>query len=86
MPARQFANDSMTPEPISVSRDQYKDEIPSDRPMHDNSTPEHSNAMYTGRQYAPSPMGGTSMPDKGQSPQKSTQDENVTKADRGDES
>jgi hypothetical protein len=51
MPTRQFANDSMTPDPISVSRDAYKDEIPSDRPMHENATPEHSNLLYTGRQF-----------------------------------
>jgi hypothetical protein len=83
---RQFANDSMTPEPISVSRNQYKDEIPSDRPMHDDTTPGHSNPLYTGRHYAPSPMGGTSVSDKGQSPSKSTTDVNVHVANRGDES
>lgn len=35
----QFADDSMTPSPISVSRDKYDNEIASDRPMHENSTP-----------------------------------------------
>jgi hypothetical protein len=55
---RQFANDSMTPEPISVSRDKYKDEIPSDRTNHENSTPEHSNPSYTGRQFSDDWDGG----------------------------
>jgi hypothetical protein len=58
MPGRQFANDSATPEPISVSRDEYGCEIASDRPMHENSTPEHSNPAYTGRQYSDDWKGG----------------------------
>lgn len=49
---RQFANDSMTPSPIGVSRNKYQDEMPSDRPAHDDSTPGHSNPAYTGMQYA----------------------------------
>lgn len=83
MPTRQFANDSMTPEPISVSRDKYMDEIPSDRPMHGNATPEHSNAMYTGNQYAPSPMGGAGSEGKGVS--KEAVNIAAHKADRGNE-
>ena len=55
---RQFADDSMTPEPISVSRDEYKDEIPSDRPYAENCTPGHSNPLYTGRQYSDDWNGG----------------------------
>ena len=79
----QFADDSMTPDPISVSRNQYKDEIPTDRPEHANATPEHSNPMYSGRQYAPSPMGGSSVEAAGVS--KESVDLNVTAARRGAE-
>ena len=79
---RQFADDSMTPDPISVSRNQYMDEIPSDRPMHGDCTPGHSNPAYTGRQYAGNPMGGT--PVGGGSKATST-DVNVHEATRGKE-
>lgn len=79
---RQFADDSMTPSPISVSRNQYKDEIPSDRPMHENSTPEHSNAMYSGNQYAPVMSYGKSVDG---SPSKSTVDVDKDAANRGKE-
>jgi len=82
---RQFADDSMTPDPISVSRNQYKDEIPTDRPEHANATPEHSNPMYSGRQYAPAIQSGTSVSDLGQSPSKETTDVNVHVAGRGKE-
>lgn len=57
---RQFANDSMTPSPIGVSRNKYQDEMPSDKPMHDNSTPGHSNSAYTGMQYSDDFNGGYS--------------------------
>lgn len=83
---RQFADDAMTPEAISVSRNKYKDELPADRPMHDNATPEHSNALYGGNQYAPAIQSGTPVSDLGQSPSKSTMDMNVTTARRGSES
>lgn len=56
---RQFANDSMTPEPISVSRDQYQGEIPTDRTSHEDTTPGHSNGMYSGRQYNSDVKGGS---------------------------
>jgi hypothetical protein len=83
MPTRQFANDSMTPEPISVSRDSYKDEIPSDRPMHEECTPGHSNPLYSGRQYAPAIMSGAAVSSPGVS--KEAVSISVHKADRGDE-
>lgn len=83
---RQFANDSMTPSPISVSRNQYKDEIPSDRPEHENTTPEHSNSLYGGNQYAPQMNYGVSVTDMGQSPSRKTVDVDVHKADKGKES
>lgn len=88
MPTRQFANDSMTPEPISVSRDSYKDEIPADRPMHDNSTPEHSNSLYVGRQFdtqvkSASSSYGVAVSGMGVSKEAATV--SVHKADRGNE-
>jgi hypothetical protein len=61
---RQFANDSMTPEAISVSRDSYQGEIPSDRTSHGDATPGHSNGMYSGRHYANDVKGGTSVSGK----------------------
>lgn len=49
----QFADDSMTPSPISVTRDKYKNEIPADQPMHGNATPEVSGGInYGGKQYS----------------------------------
>lgn len=91
MPGRQFANDAATPEPISVTRDKYKDEIASDRPMHENTTPEHSNSLYVGRHYSDDWMGGyenygTSVTDRGQSPSKETVSVNPNSAARGNES
>ncbi len=88
---RQFANDSMTPPPISVSRNEFKDEIPSDRPSHENTTPEHSNPQYTGRQYSDDWRGGftpygKSVTDMGQSPSKKVVDVDVRRADKGPES
>lgn len=86
---RQFANDSMTPEPISVSRNQYKDEIPSDRPSHEDTTPGHSNPMYTGKHYSDDFNGGfksygVSVGSKGAS--KEEMSVNPHAANRGDES
>ena len=88
---RQFANDSMTPDPISVSRDEYKDEIPSDRPMHENTTPGMSAGLYKGRHYSDDWMGGfrsygVSVKDNGQSPSKESADVSIHRADRGKES
>jgi len=87
----QFARDSMTPEEISVSRDQYWNEMPTDRTSHANTTPEHSNPTYTGRQYSDDCMGGyenygVSVKDNGQSPSKESMDVSIHRADRGKES
>jgi hypothetical protein len=88
----QFAGDAMTPEEIAIRRDQYFNEIPTDRPYHTDSTPGHSNPTYVGRQYdtiVTSPMGnqyGTSVTDMGQSPSKSQVSVNPNSADRGKES
>jgi hypothetical protein len=89
MPGRQFANDVATPDPIAVSRDQYQDEIPTDRPSHENTTPGLSASMYTGRHYSDDFMGGyenygVSVGSKGAS--KETITVNPNSADRGKES
>jgi hypothetical protein len=91
MPGRQFANDFATPEPISVDRDKYKDEIPSDRPYHQGVTPGHSNSLYMGRHYSDDWMGGydaygVTVADKGQSPSKEQVSINPNSADRGKDS
>ena len=84
---RQFANDSMTPEPISVSRDKYQDEIPSDRTNHGNATPEHSNPTYTGRQFSDDWMGGYENYGVAvEAPKATSVVVNPNKAVRGDES
>lgn len=49
---RQFADDSMTPEPISVSRDKYQNEIPSDRTNHTDNTAGMGGFNWQGNQYA----------------------------------
>lgn len=79
---RQFANDSMTPDPIGVSRNEHMDEMPSDRPMHEDSTPGHSNPAYTGRQYNTDVKGGK---DVGAAPKATTVGINNNRADRGPE-
>ena len=56
---RQFANDAATPSPVSVSRDQYKNEIPSDPgEEHNNSTPGMGSFHWEGKQYSDDWMGG----------------------------
>ncbi|HEX8838343.1 MAG TPA: hypothetical protein VF748_15475 [Candidatus Acidoferrum sp.] len=61
----QFARDSMTPEEISIMRDAYWNEIPTDRPYHMDTTPQsgspgdytadlqggRNRVNYGGRQY-----------------------------------
>jgi len=86
---RQFANDSMTPEPISVSRDQYQNEIPSDKPMHDNTTPGKGSFAWSEGHYSTDFNAGfsgygQSVKDKGQSA--STVYVDNSRADRGKES
>ena len=48
----QFADDSMTPGPISVSRDKYQNEIPSDQPNHAENTAGEGAFNWQGNQYA----------------------------------
>lgn len=91
MPGRQFANDSMTPEPISVRRDKFNDEIPSDRPMHENTTPGMSQSLYEGRHYSDDWMGGfesygVSVKDMGKTPVREQVSVNPNSATRGKDS
>lgn len=86
----QFARDFATPSEIDVTRDKYNDEIPTDRPYHMNTTPEHSNPTYVGRQFSDDWMGGydaygVSVADKGQTPSRETVSINPNSADRGAE-
>lgn len=49
---RQFARNPYGDNELSVSRDSEYDEIPEDRPMHKNATPEQSGGInYSGPQY-----------------------------------
>jgi len=47
----QFADDSMTPKPLTVTRDKYDNEIAADKPMHDNTTPGEGAWNWSGGQY-----------------------------------
>jgi hypothetical protein len=90
MPGRQFANDSMTPEPIAVRRDKYDDEIPTDRTEHTNTTPEMSDGLYIGRHYSEDWMGGfdaygVSVKDQGKTPTREQVSVNPNSAKRGGE-
>lgn len=88
----QWADDSMTPAPISVSRDKYKNEIPSDRPMHNEATAGEGGFNFSGNQYDDSPgkggfgSYGKSVNDLGQNPQVERTSVDNSRADRGRES
>jgi len=89
MPGRQFANDSMTPEPISVSRDKYQNEVPSDRPNHTDTTPGKGSWSWGEGHYSDDNNGGYSsygvaVKDQGQT--SSTVYVDNSRADRGKES
>lgn len=86
----QFARDVATPEEIEITRDKYWDEIPTDRTSHENTTPEHSNPLYVGRQYSDDFLGGydpygVTVSDRGQSPVREQAVINPNSADRGKE-
>ena len=85
---KQFANDSMTPSPISVSRDKYGNEIPSDRPMHGECTPGMGSWSFDEGHYSDDWNGGfrpygVSVEDKGQNPSRSMISVDNSRADRG---
>jgi len=88
---KQFADDSMTPSPISVTRNQYKDEIPEMDPQHEGATPGHTNPLYKGGHYSDEWDGGyknygVSVTDLGQSPSKTVTKVDGDQAKRGRES
>lgn len=90
---KQFANDSMTPSPISVSKDKYGNEIAVDQPMHDNTTPAVGSFSWGEGHYADDCGNnggyggyGVSVADKGQSPSAERTSVDVSRADRGKES
>ena len=85
---RQFANDSMTPSPISVSRDSYKNEIPSDKPMHDNATAGMGSFSWDSNHYSDDWDGGNKSYGVAvnSGPKVSGQQISGDKADRGKES
>jgi hypothetical protein len=80
----------MTPEEISINRDAYWNEIPTDRTSHADATPGHSNSTYVGRQYdtiVRSPSGnqyGAAV--AGMNPSKATTDVPGSQVKLGDES
>ena len=86
MAGRQFANDADTPGPISVSRDQYMNEIPSDQPMHTETTPGEGKWGWGEGHYADDPKGGVAVADQGQNPRVERTTVDTSRADRGKES
>lgn len=91
MPQRQFANDAATPAPISVARDKYQNEIPTDKTNHDNTTPEKGAWSWDEGHYSTDfnagfgPPYGTSVEDKGQNPSSERVAVDNSRADRGKE-
>ena len=88
---KQFADDSMTPDPISVSRDKYGNEIPSDRPYHGENTPGKGGWAWNEGHYSTdfdAGFGsyGKSVEDKGKSPKSESTSISGGRADRGKES
>ena len=81
---KQFANDSMTPGPISVSRDKYQNEIPTDQPNHENTTPAEGGFNWSGNQYATDFSSYGQSVGGGSSASRTAVD--VSRADRGAES
>jgi hypothetical protein len=85
----QFADDKMTPSPLNVSRDKFENEIPTDKPMHGNSTDGEGAFHWDGNQYDDGPSKGGSK-SYGQSVEAPTGVErntvDVSRADRGKES
>ena len=89
----QFADDSMTPSPLGVSRDAYGNEIAEDRSSHDNTTPGKGSWSFDENHYASDcgnkgGYGGYGVPvaDKGQSPSSERTTADASRANRGAES
>jgi hypothetical protein len=84
----QFANDSMTPSPLTVTRDQYMNEVPTDKPMHTDSTPGMGSWSFDEGHYSDDFKGGYSGYGVSVTPSNSVERTTVdnSKADRGKES
>lgn len=89
MSGRQYADDSMTPEPLSVTYDPFANEIAADRPMHTDTTPGEGKFNFAGKQYSEDWMGGNKeygVDVKPSGPSRESMDVNVGAANRGNES
>lgn len=84
--SRQFANDVATPSPISVSRDKYMNEIASDSPMHENTTPEMGSLNYSAKHYSGEFPGGYGVSVGSSSPSRENTTVNSQSTERGKES
>jgi hypothetical protein len=87
----QFARDSMTPSEIQITRNRFQDEIPTDRPMHENTTPGLGDGLYQGRHYSDDWNGGytaygVTVADRGMTPSKESMTINPNSAARGKDS
>ncbi len=84
----QFADDSMTPPPLTVTRDKYMNEIPADKPMHGNSTPGEGSWSFDEAHYSDDWMGGNTPYGVSVSPPTGVERTTVdtSRADRGKES
>lgn len=88
----QFADDSMTPAPIGVKRDKFYNEIPSDRPAHEDATPAEGSYNFSGGQYDDSPgkggfgSYGRSVSDLGKNPIVERSSVNADSTSRGKDS
>lgn len=83
-------NDGMVA-PLSVTRDQYGNEITEDRTSHTNTTPGEGSWSFEQKHYSDDFMGGFGAPygvtvtDNGQSPQVERASVDVSQASRGKE-
>ena len=86
---KQFADDSMTPSPITVNRDQFMNELPSDKPMHTDNTAGEGAFNWGGNQYDDGPSkGGSKSYGRSMSGYSGTAEKmsvDVSRADRGRE-
>jgi hypothetical protein len=72
----------MTPDAISVSRDSLENEIPSDRPMHENTTAGNGGFNWDAKHYAEKHSAGKGS----EAPKATSVSVNPHAANRGDES
>ena len=88
----QWADDSMTPSPLKVTKDKFGNELAQDRPSHNNTTAEEGSFHFGGNQYDDSPgkggfgSYGVAVEDYGQNPKVERSTVDNSRADRGRES